>query len=121
MSSATNKTIRKVRLSSRVRYKLKQRRNDRPRLSVFFSQHHIYAQIIDDKKGLTLAAASTMSKELKDLKNKSNVESASKVGELIAKKAKEAGVVEVVLDRGHKLYHGKVKALADAARATLSF
>jgi large subunit ribosomal protein L18 len=121
MSSALEKNIRKARLSSRVRYKLKQRRNLRPRLSVFCSNSHIYAQIIDDVNGVTLASASTMSEELKTLSNKSNVESASKVGELIAKKAKTAGIVEVVFDRGDKLYHGKVKALADAARAVLSF
>jgi large subunit ribosomal protein L18 len=121
MGSALEKNVRKFRLASRVRYKLKQRRNTRPRLSVFCSNGHIYVQIIDDKQGVTLASASTMSKELKTLAKKSNVESATKVGELIAKKAKEAGIVEVVFDRGDKLYHGKVKALADAARATLSF
>jgi len=121
MSSALDKNMRKTRLSSRVRYKLKQRRNLRPRLSVFCSNSHIYAQIIDDKNGVTLVSASTMSEELKLLSKKSNVESASKVGELIAQKAKKAGIAEVVFDRGDKLYHGKVRALADAARATLSF
>lgn len=121
MSSALKKNMRGARLASRVRYKLRKRRNDRPRLSVFCSNSHIYAQIIDDAKGITLAAASTMSEELKSLEKKSNVESAAKVGALIAKKAQEAGVVEVVFDRGNKLYHGKVKALADAARTILSF
>jgi large subunit ribosomal protein L18 len=121
MSSALNKSIRGARLSSRVRYKLKTRRNARPRLSVFCSNNHVYAQIIDDINGVTLVAASTKSVELKDLAKKSNVDSAAKVGELIAKKAKDAGVVEVVFDRGNKLYHGKVKALADAARVILSF
>jgi large subunit ribosomal protein L18 len=121
MSSALKKNIRGDRLASRVRYKLKKRRNDRPRLSVFCSNNHIYAQIIDDAKGITLAAASTMSEELKNLEKKSNVESAAKVGALIAQKAQAAGVVEVVFDRGGKLYHGKVKALADAARIILSF
>lgn len=121
MSSSLDKNARKVRLASRVRYKLKQRRNLRPRLSVFCSNHHIYAQIIDDAQGVTLVAASTRSKELQDLPKKSKVESAAKVGELIAKKAQEAGVKEVVFDRGSKLYHGKIKALADAARAILSF
>ena len=119
--SAIEKTMRKTRLASRVRYKLKQRRNLRPRLSVFCSNSHIYAQIIDDAQGITLAQASTMSEELKALAKKSNVESASKVGALIAKKAKAAGIVEVVFDRGDKLYHGKVKALAEAAREILSF
>ena len=121
MSSALGKTIRKNKLASRVRYKLRQRRNDRPRLCVFCSNGHIYAQIIDDSKSITLVSASTRSEELKSLAKKSNVEAASKVGELIAKKAQEAGIVEVVFDRGNKLYHGKVKALADAARTTLSF
>ncbi len=121
MSSALKKNIRGVRLASRVRYKLRKRRNDRPRLSVFCSNNHIYAQIIDDAKGITLAAASTMSEELKSLDKKSNVDAAAKVGALIARKAQEAGVVEVVFDRGDKLYHGKVQALADAARTILSF
>ena len=121
MSSALEKNMRKTRLASRVRYKLRQRRNARPRLSVFCSNNHVYAQIIDDANGITLAAASTMSEELKTLAKKSNVASASKVGELIAKKAQAAGIVDVVFDRGDKLYHGKVKALADAARTVLSF
>jgi len=117
----SDKNIRKVRLASRVRYQLRKRRNDRPRLSVFCSNGHIYAQIIDDAQGVTLAAASTRSIELKDLAKKSNVESAKKVGQLIAQKAQKAGVTNVVFDRGNKLYHGKVKALADTARQVLSF
>ncbi len=121
MSSSLTKNKRKTKLASRVRYKLKQRRNTRPRLSVFCSNCHIYAQIIDDTKGVTLAAASTLSEELASLPKRSNKESAAKVGELIANKAKKAGIGEVVFDRGNKLYHGKVKALADAARAVLSF
>ena len=119
--SALDRKTRQARLAGRVRYKLKQRRNTRPRLSVFCSNGHIYAQIIDDTQGITLAAASTRSVELKSLVKKSNKESAVKVGELIAQKAQKAGIVEVVFDRGDKLYHGKVKALADAARAVLSF
>jgi len=121
MSSAVEKVMRNDKLASRVRYKLKKRRNTRPRLSVFCSNGHIYAQIIDDSKGVTLTSASTRSKELQALTNKTNVAAAIKVGELIAGKAKAAGIVEVVFDRGNKLYHGKVKALADAARTTLSF
>lgn len=121
MSSSLDKTKRKTRLSSRVRYKLRKRRNDRPRLSVFCSNSHIYAQIIDDAQGVTLASASTMSSELKTLKNNSNVEAASKVGKLIASNAKKAGITHVVFDRGNKLYHGKVKALAEAAREELLF
>ena len=121
MSSALKKTICRTRLASRVRYKLKQRRNTRPRLSIFCSNGHIYAQIIDDAKAVTLVSASTRSAELKTLAKKSNVESAVKVGELIAKKAQAAGITEVVFDRGGKLFHGKVKALADAARTILSY
>lgn len=88
MSSALNKTIRGSRLASRVRYKLKKRRNVRPRLSVFCSNNHVYAQIIDDNKGVTLVSASTQSVELKDLEKKSNIDSAAKVGALIAKKSR---------------------------------
>lgn len=89
----------------------------RPRLNVFRSSKHIYAQLIDDVKGVTIAAASTMDKELRDqVTNGGSVESARKVGELVAKRAKEAGVEVVVFDRGGYLYHGRVQALADAAR-----
>ena len=90
---------------------------ERPRLSVFRSANHIYAQIIDDTQGATLAAASTLSPELKELEGHSgNVEAAKKVGALLAEKAKSAGVDKVVFDRGGFLYHGRIKALADAAR-----
>lgn len=84
----------------------------KPRLNVFRSNKAIYVQIIDDEKQTTLVSAST--KELKLANN--NVESCTKVGELIAKKAKDAGIEDVVFDRGGYLYHGKVKALAEAAR-----
>ncbi|MGB4192185.1 MAG: 50S ribosomal protein L18 [Rickettsiales bacterium] len=119
--SSLNKKERKVKLASRVRYKLRQRRNDRPRLSVFCSNGHIYAQVIDDIKGITLASASTLSADLKDLKKTSNIDAAIKVGKLVGANAKKAGISEVIFDRGDKLYHGKVKALADAAREALSF
>lgn len=90
---------------------------DKPRLSVFRSANHIYAQVIDDDSATTLAAASTLSPELKGvIENGGNVESARKVGELIAKKAKEKGIEQVVFDRGGNLYHGRVQALADSAR-----
>lgn len=89
---------------------------ERPRLNVFRSSKHIYAQIIDDTKGVTLAAASTLDKELKDIGNGGNVEAARKVGEMIAKRAQEKGVKNVVFDRGGYLYHGRIQALADAAR-----
>lgn len=121
MSSAADKKMRKSRLAQRVRYKLSKRRNDRPRLSVFCSNGHVYAQIIDDIKGITLTSASTLSEDLKNLSNTSNIGAATEVGKLIAKNAKKAGITHVVFDRGDKLYHGKVKALAEAARETLSF
>jgi large subunit ribosomal protein L18 len=90
---------------------------ERPRLSVFRSSKHIYAQLIDDVKGVTLAAASTLDKELAgQIGNGGDVESARKVGELIAKRAKAKGYERVVFDRGGYLYHGRIQALADAAR-----
>lgn len=90
----------------------------KPRLSVFRSDKHIYAQIIDDVAGVTLAQASTVDKELKgQLEITNNVEAAKKVGELVGKRAKDKGITEVVFDRGGYVYHGKVAALADAARS----
>lgn len=88
---------------------------ERPRLSVYRSNSHIYAQIIDDVNQVTLVAASSMEKGNK-LQNGSNIEAAKAVGALIAKKAIEKGITAVVFDRGGYLYHGRVKALADAAR-----
>jgi len=88
---------------------------ERPRLNVFRSNQHIYAQLIDDTKGVTLASASTLEKDL-DLESTKNIEAAKKVGELIAKRALEKGYKKVVFDRGGYLYHGRVKALAEAAR-----
>lgn len=87
----------------------------RPRLNVFRSSKHMYAQLIDDVNGVTLASASTLDKEL-SLESTGNVEAATKVGELVAKRAVEKGISSVVFDRGGYLYHGRVKALADAAR-----
>ena len=89
--------------------------NEIPRLNVFRSNSNIFAQIIDDEKGITLVSASSIDKELK-LENGSNVEAATKVGELIAKRAKKAKITKVTFDRGGYLYHGRVKALAEAAR-----
>lgn len=86
----------------------------RPRLSVFRSAKHIYAQIIDDVNGVTLASASSMDKEFEGLG--SNKEAAKKVGEAVAKKALEKGVEEVVFDRSGYIYHGRIQALADGAR-----
>ena len=89
---------------------------DVPRLNVFRSNSNIFAQIIDDTKGVTLVSASSIDKDLK-LENGGNTEAAVKVGELIAKRAKKAKITKVVFDRGGYLYHGRVKALAEAARA----
>ncbi|MCB9793319.1 MAG: 50S ribosomal protein L18 [Alphaproteobacteria bacterium] len=89
----------------------------RPRLSVFRSANHIYAQVIDDDSGRTLAAASTLSPEFKEHKgHRGNAAAAFEVGKLIAEKAKEANIGQVVFDRNGYLYHGRVKALADGAR-----
>ena len=87
-----------------------------PRLNVFRSNNNIFAQIIDDESAITLVSASSIDKELK-LENGGNVEAATKVGELLAKRAKKAKITKVTFDRGGYLYHGRVKALADAARA----
>ena len=89
----------------------------RPRLSVFRSSKHIYAQLIDDVQGVTIAAASSLDKELAgQIGNGGNVETARKIGELIANRAKAKGVTGIVFDRGGYLYHGRIQALADAAR-----
>lgn len=91
--------------------------SERPRLSVFRSNNHMYAQIIDDTKGITLCSASTLEKDVAgDLTKTNNTEAAGKVGELVAKRAMDKGIKEVVFDRGGFIYAGKVKALADAAR-----
>lgn len=90
---------------------------ERPRLNVFRSAKHMYAQVIDDVKGVTLVSASTLDKELKgQVENGGNVEAAQKVGALIAQRAKAKGIDKVVFDRGGYLYHGRVQALAEAAR-----
>jgi large subunit ribosomal protein L18 len=102
---------------ARVRRAVKAAAGTRPRLTVFRSSKHIYAQVIDDVKGLTLAAASSMEKALREGgKTGANVDAAKAVGKLVAERAKEKGVKEVVFDRGRYLYHGRVKALGDAAR-----
>ena len=90
---------------------------ERPRLAVFRSNNHMYAQIIDDTEGKTLVSASTLQKEVKaDLEKTNNVEAASKLGTVIAQRALEKGINTVVFDRGGFIYQGKVKALAEAAR-----
>lgn len=90
-------------------------RGSRPRLSVHRTNKAIYAQIIDDLKGITLVSASTLDKDL-DLKNGGNIEAAQKVGKLVAERAKKAGVTKVQFDRGSYVYHGRVKAVAEGAR-----
>jgi len=114
MSRLSDRTARRTGV---VRRKVKLAARGRPRLSVFRSSKHIYAQLIDDTKGETLAAASTMEKAMRgDSKKGTNVAAAKEVGKLLAERAKEKGIKDVVFDRGPYLYHGRVKALADAAR-----
>jgi large subunit ribosomal protein L18 len=120
----TVKTDAKLaRRTRRNRVRIRKAAGDRLRLSVHRSNCHIYAQIIDDLNGRTLAAASSMDKELKGkLKNGGNKDAATAVGKLIGERAVKAGLKEVIYDRGGRLYHGRVKALADAAReAGLAF
>jgi large subunit ribosomal protein L18 len=108
-----------MRRAHRVRHTLKRRAHGRARLSVFRSSKQIYAQVIDDSTGRTVAAASTLDKDLKgSLKKGSDLAAAQAVGKLVAERALQAGVTNVVFDRGGYLYHGRVKALADAARET---
>jgi large subunit ribosomal protein L18 len=115
MSSKPEALFRRRR--QRVRYRVRQAAKGRPRLSVFRSSRHIYVQIIDDVAGHTLAAASTLDAGLKPgLKTGADAAAAAAVGKLIAERAKAAGVERVVFDRGGYLFHGRLKALADAAR-----
>ncbi|MEZ0211814.1 MAG: 50S ribosomal protein L18 [Xanthobacteraceae bacterium] len=105
------------RRKARVRRAIRTAANGRPRLSVHRSSKHIYAQIIDDARGVTVAAASTLEKDLRgSLKTGADVAAAQAVGKLVAERAVSAGVKDVVFDRGAFIYHGRVKALADAAR-----
>lgn len=105
------------RRAARVRRQIRKVAGDRPRLSVHRSSKHIYAQVIDDANGHTLAAASTLEKDLKgSLKTGADSAAAAAVGKLLAERATKAGVKEVVFDRGAYIYHGRVKALAEAAR-----
>jgi large subunit ribosomal protein L18 len=107
-----------MRRKVRVRKALSSRLNGRPRLSVFRSSKNIYVQLIDDAAGKTLASASTMEKEFRTtIKKGADKAAAEAVGKLIAERAKKAGIKDVVFDRGGYIYHGRVKALAEAARA----
>ena len=106
-----------IRRRTRNRYALKSKGGGRPRLTVFRSSKHIYAQIIDDTKGATLVAASSVEKEVRGgAKTGANTEAAAQVGKTIAERAKAAGITAVQFDRGGYIFHGRVKALADAAR-----
>ncbi len=115
--------ITNARRQKRVRLFLRRSANGRPRLSVFRSSRHIYAQVIDDLKGETLVSASSLEKTLREAgKTGADIDAAKAVGKLLAERAVKNGVKEVVFDRGRYLYHGRVKALADAARESgLSF
>lgn len=116
MDRSKEKYIARHKRQKRVRQKIIGTK-ERPRLSVFRSLRHIYAQIIDDEAGNTLIAASTLSPELKDnLSTQGNIGAAQQVGTLIARRAKEQEIESVVFDRGGNLYHGRIKALAEAAR-----
>ncbi len=106
--------IKFERRKARTRYALRQKASDRVRLSVYRSERNIYAQIIDDKAGKTIVSASSKDVEMKE--KGSTVAGAALVGKMIAERALKAGVTEVVFDRGGYIYHGRVKALADAAR-----
>ena len=115
MAKSNDKIERRYMRHRRVRKKV-QGTPQRPRLAVFRSNAHIYAQIIDDSTGMTLAHASTLSEELKEAGNGGNVDAARKVGVLIADKAKAKSIDTVVFDRGGFIYHGRVQALAEGAR-----
>jgi large subunit ribosomal protein L18 len=116
MSRLTDRTARRT-ASVRRKVKLAAGTSGRARLTVFRSSKHIYVQLIDDVKGTTLAAASSLEKTMREgAKTGANVAAAKAVGKLIAERAKEQGIKDVVFDRGGYLYHGRIKALADAAR-----
>ncbi|MEW6216806.1 MAG: 50S ribosomal protein L18 [Candidatus Bipolaricaulota bacterium] len=113
--------IRKTRKEHRLKRKARIRRRvhgtvARPRLSVYKSLHHVYAQLVDDASGRTLASASTMCPELRDQGVKNTVDGARAVGSLVAQRARESGIRQVVFDRSGYPYHGKIRALAEAAR-----
>lgn len=117
LTSAQRRVFRTRNKIRRINIDRVSTRETRPRLSVFRSGKQIYAQVIDDLSGKTLAAASTLEAELKEkLKTGADTKAASEVGKLVAERAKKAGVSKVVFDRGRYIYHGRVKALADGAR-----
>jgi large subunit ribosomal protein L18 len=114
MATVADRTLRRT---AKVRRNVRRGAGKRARLSVFRSSKHIYAQVIDDADGRTVASASSLEKEMREsLKTGANIEAAKTVGKRLAERAVAQGVKEVVFDRGGYLYHGRVKALADAAR-----
>ena len=114
MATVTDRTVRRT---AKVRRNVRRAAGRRARLSIFRSSKHIYAQVIDDANGQTLASASSLEKDMRGtLKTGANIEAAKVVGKRLAERASAKGVKEVVFDRGGYLYHGRVKALADAAR-----
>ena len=114
MASVADRTLRRT---AKVRRNVRRAAGRRARLSIFRSSKHIYAQVIDDANGQTLASASSLEKDMRGtLKTGANIEAAKVVGKRLAERASAKGVKEVVFDRGGYLYHGRVKALADAAR-----
>ena len=113
MKTARQKMQRRA---QRTRTRLKKLANGRPRLSVARSHKNISAQIIDDEKGVTLASASTLEADFRKNSKGSNTSAAAEIGKMLAERAKKAGVEDVVFDRGGYMFHGRVKALADAAR-----
>ncbi|WP_448516268.1 50S ribosomal protein L18 [Pseudothermotoga sp.] len=116
MIKKEDRNLKRIKRHLRIRKKVKGT-PEKPRLAVFKSEKHIYAQIIDDTKGHTLASASTLDKELRQKLSKTyNIEAAKEVGKLIAQRALSLGIKTVVFDRGGFKYHGRIKALADAAR-----
>ena len=117
MATLKSRNALRVRRHERIRKRLLGSAQ-RPRLSVFRSLHHVYAQVIDDNTGRTLAAASTREKTVANgLKSLAGIDAAQRVGTMLAERAKEKGVTAVVFDRGGYKYHGRIKALADAARS----
>ena len=120
MATVSDRTVRRT---AKVRRNVRRAAGSRARLSVFRSSKHIYAQVIDDAHGLTVASASSLEKDMRgSLKTGANIEAAKAVGKRLAERAAAKGIKEVVFDRGGYLYHGRVKALADAARESgLSF
>jgi large subunit ribosomal protein L18 len=114
MATVADRTVRRT---AKVRRNVRRAAGDRARLSVFRSSKHIYAQVIDDADGRTVVSASSLEKDMRGgLKTGANIEAAKAVGKRLAERAAEKGIKQVVFDRGGYLYHGRVKALADAAR-----